>query len=123
MRVLETPQVLLQLPVPLSTLVKVKVQVPLQTAALPNGHADDEDTVLPCSLNSQIISLLAATIVQQKQPGGPLIAHPCTAGHCQVFCHKVRLAISRKAVHSSSVWPTQRASQCSALSLANSDKS
>ena len=93
----ETQRVLLQLPVPLSTFVKVKVQVPAQTSGLPTGHAAIEDTAMPSSLNLQMLSLIATSSkVQQKQPGGPLIAHPCTAGHCQVICHKVRLASLRK---------------------------
>lgn len=80
---------LLQLPVAFSTFAKVKVQVPGQLSELP-----EVDEPLATCLETQTTKLHAvAHQVQQKQPGGPLTAYPCAAGHCQVTCHKVRVDI------------------------------
>lgn len=80
---------LLQLPVALSAFARVQVQLPSQLPAL---SADDEfeETATPHSISQTTELLAVAHQVQQQQPGGPLVAYPCTAGYCQVTCQKVR---------------------------------
>lgn len=89
---------LLQLPLTLSVFAKVKVQVTglgqLLALGLLAAADDDPETPLSTGLDTQTTKLHAVTQqVQQKQPGGPLVAYPCAAGHCQVTCQKVRLNI------------------------------
>ena len=86
---------LLQLPVALSAFARVQVQLPGQ---LPAVSADDEleepATSPSICTDSRTTKLYAiAHEVQQKQPGGPLVAYPCTAGYCQVTCQKVRIDV------------------------------
>ena len=104
----ETQRMLLQLPVTLSAFAKVKVQVTglgqLSALSLPADHDPETATPLSTCTDTQITKLHAvAHQVQQKQPGGPLVAYPCAAGHCQVTCQKVRLKIlpqfDRKLCH------------------------
>lgn len=94
----DTQRMLLQLPVALSSYAKVKVQVTglgqLSALSLPADHDPESATPLTTCMDTQTTKLHAvAHQVQQQQPGGPLVAYPCAAGHCQVTCHKVRLDI------------------------------
>lgn len=104
----EMQRMLLQLPVTLSGFAKVKVQVTglgqLSALSLPADHDPETATPLSTCTDTQTTKLHAvAHQVQQKQPGGPLVAYPCAAGHCQVTCQKVRLNIlpqlERKLCH------------------------
>lgn len=81
---------LLQLPVALSAFARVQVQLPSQLPAL---SADDEteETATPPSISQTTELHTIAHQVQQLQPGGPLVAYPCTAGYCQVTCQKARI--------------------------------
>ena len=95
----ETQRMLLQLPVALSTFAKVKVQVTgvgqLSALGLPADDDPEAASVLNTCMDTPMSKLHAvAHQVQQKQPGGPLTAHPCAAGHCQVTCQKVRVNVS-----------------------------
>lgn len=86
---------LLQLPVALSTFAKVKVQVTglgqLPALSLPADDDPEAASALNTCMDTPASKLHAvAHQVQQKQPGGPLTAYPCAAGHCQVTCQKVR---------------------------------
>lgn len=93
---------LLQLPVALSTFAKVKLQVTGlgQLSALSPPADDDPEaaTALNTCMDTSMSKLHAvAHQVQQKQPGGPLTAYPCAAGHCQVTCQKVRVDVLRQS--------------------------
>lgn len=97
---------LLQLPVALSTFAKVKVQVTglgqLSASSLPADDDSDAASALNTCVKTPMSKLHAvAHQVQQKQPGGPLTAYPCAAGHCQVTCQKVRLCVLQQTIGSS----------------------
>ena len=84
-------RMLLQLPVPLAAFVKVKAQVQEQALAVPDEHAESEETPTPHSMHMDTLAMrlqLASRQIHQRQPGGPLTAYACTAGHCQVICLK-----------------------------------
>lgn len=86
--------VLLQLPVPFSTFARVKVPVPaacLSTTAASLTGVEPE--TLSVDAHTAKLHELSDSVMA-KQPGGSLVAYPCSAGHCQVICHKVRFALT-----------------------------
>lgn len=86
--------VLVQLPVPFATFAKVKVLVPIAglgtlAASLTAAQAE----TLSVNVHTAKLHEVSNTVMA-KQPGGSLVAYPCSAGHCQVICHKVRFALT-----------------------------
>ena len=80
---------LLQLPVPLSAFVTIKLPVlsPAETTPIP------VDSGLPTVEQRTIHMHKLWHTVNTLQPGGPLVCFPCSAAQCQVICHKVRYSI------------------------------
>ncbi len=85
---------LLQLPVPFATFARVKVPVPaagLSTLAASLTTAEAE-TLSVDAHTAKLHELSNAVLA--KQAGGSLVAYPCSAGYCQVICHKVRFVLT-----------------------------
>jgi len=84
--------VLLQLPVPFATFARVKVPVPATglSAVATSPKAAEAETLSVGAHTAKLHGL--SNTVLAKQPGGSLVAYPCSAGHCQVICHKVCFA-------------------------------
>ena len=96
--------VLLQLPVPTSSFVSVKVPVSAKLPlATPARQALSAESAI-WHVDAQITSLLELSeSINARQLGVPCVAYPASAGHCQVVCHKVLDSKLRSTVFCSSV--------------------
>ena len=89
----ESNHVLLQLPVPFATFATVKVPVTKQgVTTSASGSAPADSATSHVGAHTAKLLELSNNILA-RQPGGPLIAYPSTAGHCQVTCHKVSYSV------------------------------
>lgn len=81
------PTLLLQLPAPVVSFATIKLPVtaPATIDAFPSR------TGLPLADKHTIRMHKLWHAINMQQPGGPLVAFPCSATQCQVICHKVRV--------------------------------
>ena len=91
---MEDKAVLLQLTVPFATFARVKVPVTVtQARALGSTSESAKAGLAPVDAHTAKLHEVSNAVLL-GQGGGCLVAYPCSAGHCQVVCHKVCFAVA-----------------------------
>lgn len=85
MSVYDEAALLLELPVPLAALVTIKLPV---TSAARIQAKPTSSGLLQIDQHTMHMHKIWQAL-NQMQPGGPLVAFPCSASQCQIICHKV----------------------------------